>query len=347
MKKRWLWFIIAIVVIATLALIFFKNRKQNSLNQQQTGSFPQFFLEYKVQRSELGDYFEVTGTVEADNIDISSKVSGEITEIFVKEGQRIKKGDPIAKIDDLSYRKSYLEALSNYESSLNSSERLRELRKLELEIAKKNLDNTIITAPTDGIIDEVNVKIGDIVGQGTVIVTLIDENSLCVKAWIDEVDLKKVKENSDVVVEFEQLGVSFNGKISRISPSAVSSGGVVSIPIEITLEGNPWEKGVIPNLTCNVKVLLMNKKNVIVIPKNGLSTDKNGYYVTVKNRNITEKRYIEVGEITENVVEVVKGLNEGETILIQPNRERLRQFIQEIGGSQQFRTPFGRPPVGR
>lgn len=348
MKKRWLWLIIVAAIIVVLILIFFRNKNQNSSNQQSTNSLPQFFLEYKVKRSELGDYLEVTGNVEADIISISSKVAGEIVEIFVTEGQQVKKGEPVAKIDDLSYRKSYLEALSNYESSLNSSERLKELRKLELEIAKKNLENATITTPTDGIIDEVNVKIGDIVGQGTVIATLIDENSLCVKAWIDEVDLKKVKENSDVVVEFEQLGINLNGKINRISPSAVSSGGIVSIPIEITLEGNPWEKGVIPNLTCNVKILLMSKKNVIVIPRNGLSNDENGYYVMVKNGNTTEKRYIETGEMTEDVVEVVSGLNEGETILIQPNRERLREFMQEIGGSQQFRTPFGGPPpVGR
>jgi len=222
--------------------------------------------------------------------------------------------------------------LNNYESSLNSSERIKELKKIELEIAKRNLENTLVKAPVDGIIEEVKVVKGDLVNQNTVVATLIDEKSIRVKTWIDEVDLKKVKDNAQVVVEFEQLSIGLEGRVKRIGPSAISAGGVVSIPLEITLKGGPSTKEIIPGLTCNIKVLLMDKKNVIVIPKNGLAKDNNGYYVMVKNGDSAEKRYVETGEITENVVEITSGLKEGEVVLLQPDKERLKQFIQEISG---------------
>ncbi|MFP4462015.1 MAG: hypothetical protein ACLFQE_07445, partial [Thermotogota bacterium] len=132
--------------------------------------------------------------------------------------------------------------------------------------------------------------------------------------------------------------------VNEISRIAETSSGIVVIPIKFSFNNLPLDKGVIPGLTCSVNILLMENTDVIVVPALAVKDDENGSYVFVKrqtsenqsakrNDEPGEKRYIEIGQMTKNYLEVINGLVEGEIVIIEANKDRLREAMKQLNPS--------------
>jgi multidrug efflux pump subunit AcrA (membrane-fusion protein) len=342
MKKRNKVFIWLFVIIIIIIFVFLMVKiRANQANTQQE-ALPNINLEYTVKRTDIGDSIEVMGTVKAPERSVYGKISGEIEELFVEENQTIEKDATIAVIDSTQYKLNYLQAKTAYENSLGGAPKTVEERLLSLQIAEVNLQNTVIKSPVNGFIKAVPVHEGDQISPNSVICTIVEDHNMYVESSIDEVDLKKVKVGQKVQFVFEPLdALKANGQVREISPIAQSSGGIVVIPIEFSFNELPKDKGVIPGLTCSVNILLMERTNIIVVPVLAVKEDEKGSYCFVKRENIGndtdrkdqplgEKRYIQIGQITENYVEVVDGLEEGEVVIIQPNEDRLREATRGL-----------------
>jgi len=186
---------------------------------------------------------------------------------------------------------------------------------------------------------------GDQISPNSVLCTIVEDHNMFVESSIDEVDLKKVKVGQRVQFLFEPLdALKANGLVRELSPIAQSSSGIVVIPIEFSFDELPKEKGVIPGLTCSVNILLMERTNVIVVPVLAVLEDERGSYCYVKTENSEnkvstinqtpgEKRYMQIGQITENYVEIIEGLQEGEIVIIQPDEDRLREAMKGLNPS--------------
>ncbi|MBW2961883.1 efflux RND transporter periplasmic adaptor subunit [Mesonia aestuariivivens] len=289
-------------------------------------------------------YVEVQGDVKTDqNIIIYPEFSGILTNIFVKEGQKVSKGQQLAKIDDggmgsqlaqsesqLALAKTtferqerlwkqdigseiqYLEAKTNYEAMENSVNQLR-----------TQLSKTIIRAPFSGTIDQVIADQGQVVNPGQdQIFRLVNLNEMYVTAEIPETYLGKINKGSEVLVNLNSIGKEFEGNIQQVSDYINPNNRSFKVRVSI-----PNENGAIkPNLIATVKLNDYTAKNTVVIPKSILQENAEGESVafTVKkdtdSTGVAERRIIKTGLSYHDKIEVLEGLENGEAIIIEGAR---------------------------
>lgn len=287
--KKWITLLIIAILVVLLIVVIFLNRASAQSVSERTATSTQLpvYLTYTVTKE--NETVEIVGQVTADTRSVASKVSGDVLELYVQEGDYVQSGQRIAKIDDTDYQIEYLSALNNYKTSPT------EINRLNLEVAKKNLENTIVTSPVNGVVQSVDVSEGDRVSVGTAIVEIVETDTLRVEGSIDEYDLKNVKEGMKAVFTFEQLGLTLTGKVKRISPVAETSGGVTVIPVEFSFDQTPPEI-VIPGLTCNVEIIIREATSSFFVPKEAVRQDQNGYYVMKQTSEGPQKVYVEIGE---------------------------------------------------
>ncbi len=336
-KKVLILSLIAAVVIFTVVFLLVvrspgRARASATAGTTQTAQAnqqPSVFLTYTVGEGANVEYVTIVGQVVVDKKQVVAKVSGEVKEVFVKEGDTVKVGDPLVKIDDTDYRVEYLTAYANYTTSPTEVNRLR------LEQAKRNLDNTLVTSPVRGIVESVNVDPGDRVSAGTVLVTITETDTMRVEGSIDEYDLRNVREGMKAIFTFEQLGLELTGKVSKIKGSAQTSGGIVTIPVEFSFDGTP-PRIVIPGLTCNVKIILTELSGSFLVPKTAVRSDEGGPYVLKRTPQGPQKVYVKIGKEINDKVEIIEGVNVGDVLVLVPSQEEL----------QRLRTRQGLPVFG-
>lgn len=192
--------------------------------------------------------------VEAHAVMLASKVSGFVKTVNAEEGQKVKKGDILAEIDDRDYQnalKQYQGELSSLEAKKNDVEknynRMAELYKkdvissqqydqakaamnemkakydaIEAQVsqAQLNLDNTKILAPSDGFIAKKAIEIGQLASPGVPLYGFVDATERWVTANFKETDLDGIKVGAKVDIDVDAIGSkSFEGKVVSLSPA--------------------------------------------------------------------------------------------------------------------------------
>ena len=322
--KKWIVLLIIAVLVVLLIVVIFLNKASAQSVSEKTATSTQLpvHLTYTVTRE--NETVEIVGRVTADTRRVVSKVSGDVLELYVKEGDYVQAGQKIAKIDDTDYQIEYLSALNNYKTSPT------EINRLNLEKAKKNLENTTVISPVSGVVQSVNVSEGDRVSVGTAIVEIVETATLRVEGAIDEYDLKNVKEGMKAVFTFEQLGLTLTGQVKRISPVAETSGGVTVIPVEFSFDQTPPEI-VIPGLTCNVEIIVKEATSSFLVPREAVRQDQSGYYVMKQTPEGPQKVYVEIGEEVNDRIEIKKGISEGDVLLLIPSQQEIQRLRTRQG----------------
>lgn len=286
-------------------------------------------------------YVEVQGNVETDqNVVLNGEFSGILTQIFVKEGQRVSKGQRLAKIDDgglssqvaqqetqLALSKTtferqerlwdqkigseiqFLQAKTNYEASKDATKQLR-----------SQLSKTIITAPFSGVVDDIIADLGQVVSPGqTPIIRLVNLSDMYVKASIPENYLKSIKVGTEVKVRLASLNEEYTGTIRQVSNYINPNNRSFDIKVEI-----PNKDGALkPNLIATLKVNDYTAEQSITVPENILQENAEGktvaYLYKPVNDSIGEAKRVdlEIGKSYENRVEITSGLKNGDTIILE------------------------------
>jgi multidrug efflux pump subunit AcrA (membrane-fusion protein) len=329
-SKKWIWIIIILIIIIGGYVLINKSKSETNPEINANIQIPN--LEYKVQKRDFGDYTEIVGNVNADTRTIYPPFKEKITDVFVEEGQKVEIGDHLLKFEDLTYRINYISKQIDYDNSLNMAEKIRELKKLQLEQAKEELEKTTLKSPVKGTIEKLDIGVGDNPQLDKGMMVIVDNESMRVKSSIDELDLPNIKLGMKAIIEFNQLGVSIPGELTLINPVAESSGGIVYIPVEIKFTEDPLKYGIISGLTANVKLVTLELKNSIAIPKEALKTRENGTkFVYIKTSEGKKEVDVKSGKETKKYVEILEGLKEGDIVLLIPDGAEL-QRLQNVNG---------------
>jgi len=232
------------------------------------------------------------------------------------------------------------ERLAVVESQLASAEKAYELAKAsckedriqasaEVDRARSVLDNTkvqlsyaTITAPIDGVIASVSTEEGETVAAGMqapTFVTIIDLNRLQVDAYVDEVDIGKVEVGQRAVFTVDAFpATEFEGEVSAIYPKAVIQDNVVNYDVVIDIE-TPFHGLLRPEMTASVTILLEVKTDVLAIPAEAVKREQGKSVVYVLNDGRTKVCEITIGRRDSQWVEVLAGLEEGQTVFLEPS----------------------------
>jgi membrane fusion protein, multidrug efflux system len=321
------------------------------------GIKPKLVSTLKLSTEGFEHFINLQGSVKSENISYVAPrngMGGYVKNIYVKQGQQVKKGQLLIKLDDSVLK----QGINAVKSQLSFAQNLYEKNKalwdqgigteVQLLAAKNNveaLQNQIaiqeeqlktfnVYADQSGIADQVNIKAGELFSGITMAgpqIQIVNNSELSVYVDIPENYASKVKQGAKVVIDVPSIGKSFNSTISRISQSVnVGSRGFTAeckIPSALNLK---------PNMGASIKILNHSNTKAIVVPVNIVQSDENGKYVYVMvdglaGKKVTKKINISVGEIYGDEIEVLSGLNSGDVLISQGYQNLYEgQFIAEI-----------------
>ena len=178
-----------------------------------------------------------------------------------------------------------------------------------------------ITAPIQGVIASVATEEGETVAAGMqapTFVTIIDLERLQVDAFVDEVDIGKVKVGQRALFTVDAFPAEeFDGVVSAIYPKAVIQDNVVNYDVVVDIQ-TPYHGRLRPEMTASVTILLDQRQDVLAVPSKAVQREQGKTVVYVLEGSQAEPREVKVGWRDGPWIEVVTGLQEGETVLIEP-----------------------------
>ena len=291
-------------------------------------------------------FIELQGNVKTkQNVLVYPEMPGILNEVYVKEGQKVKKDQILATIDDGGLSQQLMLLESNEQLAKTTFERQKRLwdQQIGSEIqylqAKtsydsqknatrqliKQLGKFTIRAPFSGIIDDVFKEKGTVVapGPGAEIFRIINLSNMYIETDVPESYISSIKKNKMVEVNFPILGRSYDSSIRQVGNFINPSNRTFRIEVGIpNLDGE-----IKPNLTAKLRLNDYSSSNAILIPQSIISENAKGQqfiYVVKdnkeKNQVYAERLIIETGKTNGDFIEVTKNLDANVEVILEGAR---------------------------
>ena len=359
-KPRWI--VIGVIVLALVAGVF--RALSNKRAQQNAASAPASVITQvelagtDVMKAELRDITEglsISGTVKAVNYAvIKARVAGELKEVVAREGDAVKAGDVLARIDPTEYQRRWQQAAetaSAAKSQMEIAQRAWDSNKALVDqgfiskaamdnsvasyqgavashkaaiagadVARKALDDATLRAPFAGIVSGRAAQVGERVAIDAKIMELVDLSQLEVEVPLSPSESMDVRVGQVASLQVEDRKDTVGAKVKRISPSAQT--GSRSVLIYLTLDK---AEGLRHGLFAK-GILGMGKSQVLAVPLSSVRTDRAQPYVQVVEQvgdqlQVAHKtvtlgvRGMDLAQPESETMVGVTGLNEGSTVL--------------------------------
>ncbi|MCF8000510.1 MAG: efflux RND transporter periplasmic adaptor subunit [Halanaerobiales bacterium] len=271
---------------------------------------------------------------------LSFSTQGTVASVNIEEGDTVSKGDILIELKNNKTKLELIRAENNYKNTqINGSQNAIKEARLNYEIAQENLEETQLKAPFSGVVTELSVQKGDYINSGQKVATLIDNSNYEVKANIDESELADLKVGQDVEISMEALpGLQLTGQLTEISSKAVSTSGVVTVPITVLVDSvnNSFK----PGLSADMEIITEFVNDKIIVPVTAI--------VNREGKKMVQK----VIDQKTKLVEVETGLTDGLRIVIQSGLKAGEEIVVNSAGNsntnnaQNRSNNFSGPPRG-
>lgn len=220
----------------------------------------------------------------------------------------------------------YETALANYNSAVQSLNNARDTYTTAQTGVAPGLEKystTQIRSTINGMILDIPVEIGDNVqgignfSTGTTIATIANVNDMIFEGKVDEADVGKLHEGMPIDIKIGALpNKTFNGTLDFISPSGVTSNGIVEFEIKATVDVS-GEDFIRAGYSANAEIVTENKKNTLVLSEADIQySDDGDPFVEVKNGDEWKKVDVRLGLSDGENVEILKGITENDEVKI-------------------------------
>lgn len=304
-----------------------------------SGSFEILVGVKEITYETFNHYFEISGSIEAaKSAFISPELNGQIKKIYVTEGQRVKKGDLLAKINTSILESSisgvktglklativYEKQQQLWDKKIGSeidyltAKNAKEAMEDQLAVLNAQLEQAFIKAPYGGIVDDIIQKEGDLASPGIRILQLVNLDRIYINADISESYLPIIQKGDLVNLSFP-IYPDFNltEKIYRISNVIHPQNRTVNLQLRI------WNKNEMlkPNGMAIIRINDFSSEEAMVVPSIIIKQDMTGsfLYVTKKENNkwIAKKRYVKFGVSYKEQSMITDGIAVGESVIIE------------------------------
>jgi membrane fusion protein, multidrug efflux system len=296
-------------------------------------------------------YIDLQGKVDAENTSYITPrgMGGQVRALYVKQGDVVRRGQLLLKLDDAVIRQNVaaarqgLEAtkaqlqlaqgvyqryknlwdqhigsevqLMQYKTNVDALQANLKTQQENVKAAQEQLATTNVVSNVDGVADEVNIHVGEtFTGAPTNGIKIVNTRNLKVVTNIPENYLARVSKGTPVLVSIPDVNKTFKTSISVVSQAigTLSRGFIAEAKI-------PSDKDVKPNQTASIKIQDYAKSNAVTVPVNTLQSDERGKFVLVAvkegNKMVARKREVSVGELYGDKLEVKSGLQGGDIII--------------------------------
>jgi len=288
---------------------------------------------FQVKYKNFTHFLELQGNVATKkNIILYPEYSGLLTSIKVKEGQKVRKGQLLATIDDggMSQQLAQMEVQYNFaKTTFERQQRLwdqkigSEIEYLQAKATYEGQENAIkqmhsqlaktsIRAPFSGVIDDIITEQGTVVGAGqSQIMRIVNLDKMFIEAEVPESYLSNITVGKTVEVYFPILNKTFASKVSQVSNYINPGNRTFKITINIPNKN----KSIKPNLTAKIKINDYSSNEAILIPQSIISENAMGeQYIFIATKTgiddeaIAKKTIIKLGKTKGDFVEIIEGL---------------------------------------
>lgn len=291
----------------------------------------------QVSTSENVSDFRYSGSIEpSQTIPLSFQTVGTIENIYVEDGDVVKKGQLLASLNKSDMKNIYQVALSKYEQAKDAYDRLKtvhdegsltELKWVEMEtgfkqagaslaIAKSNLDKCDLRAPAEGIIGKRNIEPGQsTIGINLVHIELVEMKTVYVKVSVPENEISRIKKGQKATFMVSALNnKQFEGVVTSINPVAEKISRTYAVKIAV----KNFRYDLKPGMVCDVTICQVNDLKTLAVPYKAVSKDKDGnayVYVVNPDKKSVKKQIVTVGNYQVSEIEILGGLSAGQTIV--------------------------------
>ncbi|MDP8315527.1 MAG: efflux RND transporter periplasmic adaptor subunit [Candidatus Celaenobacter antarcticus] len=314
-----------------------------------------------IKPRDLEEFIKIVGTLEGiTDITLSSEVNGKIVEKLKNLGDWVNKGEAIGRIDNADLKNmvdqadaSLLAAKASFENAqlnLTTSEKLYEDNKISkmayleaqigfkssqagleaakagLENAQRHLKNSMFTAPVSGFITNIYLEVGETIGAGSPVCSIVNTKKLILKTGIGESNILNVSKGLHVSIHYDNYAKEFDGVITGVGIKPIT--GTANYPIEIEI--NNEDQMLLPGMVVVGYILVHMYEDVIYTSLNNISEKYDDRLVYIIDENNTvHKVNIELGEKIDRNVIIKRGLQPGDK-LVREGYENLQEGTKVI-----------------
>ena len=294
----------------------------------------------KVKRDNFSLSVSASGKVETEKqVEVKFQTSGRLAWVGVKEGDRVKKWQALASLDQRELKKRLEKELNDYmserwdfeqtdddyEGQVLSDEVKRILDKaqfdlnnkvIDVELADLTLKYATIVSPISGIVTKIKAPVAGVnITPATATITVVDPNSVVFKMKVDEADIAAVKPGQSVTISFDAYPKqTFSQTIKKVSFESVSNSGGTAYEVTVDLPDNSDLRFRL-GMNGEGEIIVQEKKNVLVVSENAIAKRNDKYYVFVVENGRLKKTTVELGLWGDDEVIVSSGLQEGDKVL--------------------------------
>lgn len=322
--------VLALVVIAVSARAMLKPKAPTQPGPVATATPAALeFLPTEVVTAEpveLRQTLQLSGSLRAvDLATVKAKVAGDVREVLVREGEPVKAGQIVAKMDATEYEARVAQArgnLNNAKAQLEIASKTREnnLALVEkgfisknafdnsasqysgakasvdaaqgaLDIVLKSLNDTIVRAPISGLVSARNVQPGEKVAVDVKLLEIVNLQKLELEAAVPASEIAQVAVGQSVELRVEGLPKHFEGKVARINPSTQAGSRSVPVYIQVVNPQNQLRVG----MFAEGRLVLTSKGGVLALPQSAVRKDGSGAYVFTIAAGKIERRPVTLG----------------------------------------------------
>lgn len=302
-----------------------------------------------VRVQDFTHYIDLQGKIDAKNVAYVAPRGGggTVKAIYVSKGQAVRKGQLLLKLDDAIARQQVATAqqqIAGLEAQAKLSQSIYERQqnlwkqnigtevqvlqaktrmeadasqlstaRANVRLAQESLNMTNVYAEINGIIDVLNIRVGEFFSGGQM--TIVNTTDLKILVQVPENYLSKIQVGTPIVVTLPEL----NNRMINATVSVVSK-FIDPITRSFYIEGKiPSDKDFRPNQIATVRIQDYKATATIAVPVNVVQSDEKGKYVyvmgTENGRQVARKRVVNVGEAYGGLIEIKSGLTGGELII--------------------------------
>jgi RND family efflux transporter MFP subunit len=311
-----------------------------------------------VGSGEFNHFIELQGRVDAQNISYVAPPNGQggvVKALYVRQGQAVRKGQVLARLDDQmirqqiepirvqlsaaedTYRRTknlFDQGVGTYQNVLNAKTQMESLRR-QIGVIQSQAALMTITAPSSGVADQVNVRVGEFFSGNSPLgpqIRIVNTSDLKVIGSVPEAYLGRVSVGSKLQIVLpdqnnRMIDATVNVAQKVINPNTRSFDIEAKIPGDATLK---------PNQIARIRILDYSANNAITVPLNVVQTDEKGKYVYVMAtegaKTLARRRTISVGESFNDQIEVKSGLSNGDRVITEGYQELYEGQVVAIAG---------------
>lgn len=338
--------IIAVIIIAIISTVIYNNQ----VKAQTQGTIPTKYSEKyqtiaKVTRQDIADSITISGSIDAqEKAELRFQSSGQLSWIKAKVGDRVKKWQSLAGLDQrqlqkqleidannfLTTRTKFDDTTKDYEDTLLTDEVRNALKRnqytlnnsiLTYELQEIALKYSTLTSPINGVITNVEQPVSGVnVTPSNASISIINPETIYFRSKIDQEDVNKIKVGTPATLKIDSYSdEKIDSKITYIAFTPISgeSSTVYQVKFEIPGTDKNADLKYRIGMDGDAKIILSESKNTLTVPIEAVYSDNNTKYVLVKtDDNKIIKKDVKTGIETDTDIEIKEGITDNESVII-------------------------------